>query len=64
MKFSSCYVCLFKLTSLFLHLSRLGDVGERIQRLGSEAFALLVLQRRHIWQLQRTERAMKKGSVK
>lgn len=42
---------LFKLTSLFLY-SGLGDVGERIERLGSEAFALFVLQWRHIWQLQ------------
>lgn len=54
---------LLKLTSLFLHLSGFGDVGEWIERLGSEAFALLVLQWRHIWQLQRTERVEKKCEI-
>lgn len=32
-----------KLTSLLLHGSRLGDVGERIKSFGGEAFALFVL---------------------
>lgn len=41
-----------KLTSLFLHLSGFGDVGVRVERLGGEALALLVLQWRHVWQLQ------------
>lgn len=49
-----------KLTSLFLHLSGFGDVGVRVERLGGEALALLVLQWRHIWQLQRTERTVKR----
>lgn len=32
-----------KLTSLFLHGSRLGDVGERVESFGGEALALFVL---------------------
>lgn len=44
-----------KLTSLFLHRSRLWDVGERVESFGCEALALFVLQRCYVRQLQRTE---------
>lgn len=59
-KFSFFLLLFSKLTSLFLHLSGFGDVGVRVERLGGEALALLVLQWRHVWQLQRTERTVKR----
>lgn len=43
------------LTSLFLHGSRLWDVGERVESFGSKAFALFVFQGGNIWELQGTE---------
>lgn len=39
------------LTSLFLHGSRLWDVGQRVKSFGGKALALLVFQGCDVWQL-------------
>lgn len=43
------------LTSLFLHGSRLWDVGEGVERFGRKALALFVFQGGNVRQLQRAE---------